>query len=209
MCKIICNVIYSCGHTEPWVSPRACQFDADGTRKPLARDPLCLLYGRCLNFGRVRQVKITDSLLCTTCFVKRTNAREDLSPGQRERIVNFAERVAARHAQYAQNHIDEAERRSRLKNLSWAYIDEATDKALLRLDMAFADEEMEFHHFEELLQIAIGLPLVDKGKLVTKFASKVEEKFGPEEVNHFHQLSVNNRNFGDEFLEGLQNPTVV
>ncbi|KAI1128232.1 hypothetical protein F5Y10DRAFT_241183 [Nemania abortiva] len=68
---------------------------------------------------------------------------------------------------------------------------------------------MEEHHFAELFQITIGLPLLDKGRLVEKFAGKIEENFGPKDVKYFYELSTKYRNWGDEFRKGLKDPSVL
>ncbi|KAI0485654.1 hypothetical protein F4859DRAFT_511849 [Xylaria cf. heliscus] len=209
MCQIICNVAYACGHTELWLKPRACQFDARGNRKSGKKDPLCLIYGHCWEFGRVRFLNISDkSFQCTPCHIKQLEVK--IKNGEaRARAIEKARRNEARWSMEARLLIEEAERRSRLEDLPLGYIDKVTNVAMNRLDRAFSDAQMETYHFEELLQIMIGLPFLDKGRLVRKFARKAEQKFGPEEVRRFYELAVEYRNFGESFRRGLKKPDVL
>ncbi|KAJ8116265.1 hypothetical protein ONZ43_g4477 [Nemania bipapillata] len=207
MCKIVCNITYRCGHTEPWVESRACQLDEKRQRKPTAKDPLCLLYRHCSEFGRVRQVKLADKLLCNTCFISSLNERNGMDPKSRESMIRKARDSAEFHANFAKKCIAESEKRARLGALPIEYINKVSRVALERLDIAFADPQMEPHHFEELLQVIVGLPFLDKGPLVEKFAGKIEQKLGSKKMRYFYALSMKYRNFGDEFRKGLKNPT--
>ncbi|KAI0454483.1 hypothetical protein F5B21DRAFT_504388 [Xylaria acuta] len=208
MCKIICKVLYSCGHTEPWVQPRACQFDAEGHLKPGAKDPLCLLWGHCWDFGRVREINISDGMLCSACYVDKLKVKIT-DENVRKKAIEKAKSNAARSSKSARKCTEEAEKRSRLQELPLSYIEKVTGVALKRLDLAFADAQMEAHHFGELLQVVIGLPFLNKDQLVGKFAGKVEENFGPKEVKDFYKLSIKHRNFGDSFRKGLKKPDVL
>ncbi|KAH8158296.1 hypothetical protein CIB48_g9946 [Xylaria polymorpha] len=127
----------------------------------------------------------------------------------RDKAIERAKSNKIRVSKSAQKGIEEAEKRSRLDELPLSYIKKVTGVALKRLDIAFLDEQMQIYHFEELLQIIIGLPFLDKDQLVGKFASKVEEKFGPKEIKRFYKLSIEYRNFGDSFSKGLKNPDVL
>ncbi|KAI1153272.1 hypothetical protein F4825DRAFT_449672 [Nemania diffusa] len=209
MCQIICNVTYRCGHTEPRVESRDCQFIDRGHRKRTAKDPLCLLYRHCSEFGRVRQISITDSLLCSTCFISKLTGQENLSSRARKNKIDATRKNAARHSNHAEKCIAESEKRARLEDLPIAYINKVSEVALRRLDIAFSDAQMNTCHFEDLLQIVIGLPFLDKGRLVEKFAGKIEQKLGTGEMKHFYELSMKYRNFGDEFRKGLKNPSVL
>ncbi|KAF2969902.1 hypothetical protein GQX73_g3726 [Xylaria multiplex] len=209
MCKIICNVAYSCGHIEPWVNPRTCQYDALGDRKLAEKNPLCLIYRHCRFFGDVRQINISDDMLCSNCFITETKGRKDLPAKAKENMIFAARKDTAFHSQAAQKNIAEADKSSQLKDLSISYINKVTDIALTRLDLAFSDAQMEPHHFDELLQIMMGLPFLDKDRLVGKFANKVEARFGAEDVRHFYKLSMKGRNFGDYFRDGLKDPSVL
>ncbi len=209
MCKIICNITYSCGHTEPWVSPRSSQIDADGARKRGEKDPMCLIPGHCWVFGNVRQIKLIDTLLCTTCFVAQTRKRKDVSAEQRAAMISKAKRDADFHSSCARKHIVESEERSQLDEVDISRISEATDVAVERLGFSFSDAQMQSWHFEDLLQVVIGLPFLDKDRLVGKFASEAEKKFGAADVKWFYELSTTNRNFGDSFRKGLKNPDVL
>ncbi|KAJ8129851.1 hypothetical protein O1611_g3779 [Lasiodiplodia mahajangana] len=209
MCKIICNITYKCGHTEPWVTRRTCQYNSNGTPKSPAKEPLCLLYTHCWEFGRVRQVNIADRLLCSACFIAKTKDREDLSEELRTARIDGAEKDAAFHAGKARDFIAEANGRAQLEHLPTEYIKRVSNVALKRLDIAFSDEQMKEHHFAELLQIIVGLPFLDKDRLIEKFAGKIEEKFGPKKVKEFYELSMKYRNFGDEFRKGLKAPGVL
>ncbi|RYC63618.1 hypothetical protein CHU98_g2595 [Xylaria longipes] len=208
MCKIICNVSYSCGHIEPWVQPRACQFDAQNQRKSSKKDPLCLMHGHCLDFGRVRQISVSDELFCSACYIDKLKAKIK-DKDAREKAIEQAKANATRASNSARKFIEESEKRSRLEELPLSYIKKVTDVALKRLDISFSDAQMQFYHFEELLQIVIGLPFLDKDQLVGKFARKVEGKFEPNEVRHFYKLAIENRNFGDSFRKGLKKPDVL
>ncbi|KAI1422773.1 hypothetical protein F5Y12DRAFT_595382 [Xylaria sp. FL1777] len=209
MCKIVCNVTYSCGHTEPWVTPRSCQFDAEGNRKRTEEDPMCLIPGHCWAFGSVRQINIVDELLCSTCFIAKTEGRRDISAKARENMISKATREAKFHSRCAKSHIKEAEERSQLRDISVSRIDRATGGALKRLDLAFSDAQMEHWHFAELLQIVIGLPFLNKERLVGKFASEAEKKFDVGDVRDLYELSTKYRKFGDYFRKGLKNPSVL
>ncbi|KAI1347231.1 hypothetical protein F5Y01DRAFT_307719 [Xylaria sp. FL0043] len=210
MCNIICNVTYRCGHVEPWVKPRECQFDAQGNRKWGEKDPLCLIPGHCWAFGSVRKINIVDDKFqCSLCFICKTEDRKDITDEQREKMVSSAARNAFFHSRSAENHINEAERRSILEEIAVSRINKATNIALRRLDFAFADAQMRPWHFEELLQIVMGLPFLDKPKLVGKFASKAEKKFDTKHVRRFYEVSMTGRNFGESFRAGLKKPGVL
>ncbi|KAI1179494.1 hypothetical protein F4777DRAFT_574800 [Nemania sp. FL0916] len=209
MCKIISNVTYACGHKEPWTQARSCQLDAHGTRKA-NMNPLCLIWGHCPNFGIVRQISLAeDKMLCSRCFVTKLQNLPNMAPEIKERRIQSAKNTAELHARNAESTIAASERRARLEDLPTGYIDKVTGVALKRLEMAFSDKEMEFRHFGELVQIIVALPLVDKAQLVKKFAGLVEERFGARDVRHFYKLSMQYRNFGNEFLAGLHNPDVI
>ncbi|GAW15702.1 hypothetical protein ANO14919_051210 [Xylariales sp. No.14919] len=209
MCKIISNVTYGCSHIEPWVEPRACQYGAEGARKPPQKDPLCLIYPHCRRLGNVRQINIFDQMLCSACYIAQTQKRKNISAQVKEKIVSKAEKKAGFHAKCARKHIADSEKDSRLEHLDVSYINRVTDVALKRLDIAFSDEQMEPHHFEELLQIVMGLPLLFKDRLIRKFACRVEQNFEAEDVRYFYELSMKHRNFGRDFRNGLKNPSVL
>ncbi|TGJ80612.1 hypothetical protein E0Z10_g8151 [Xylaria hypoxylon] len=209
MCKIICNITYGCGHTAPWVNPRACQYDAEGTRKLLEKDPLCLIYRHCRNFGSVRQISTFDEMLCSSCFITQIEERKDVSAKAKENIISNSKKYADFHSQCAQKHIAETDKESQLGDMGVLYIEKVTGVALKRLNLSFSDKQMRTHHFEELLQIVMGLPFLDKDRLVARFASQVEKKFGAEDVKYFYELSMKGRNFGDYFRNGLKDPSVL
>ncbi|KAI0101814.1 hypothetical protein GGR51DRAFT_574444 [Nemania sp. FL0031] len=213
MCKIICNITYKCGHTEPFVSRRSCQYDRHGAAKAPSKDPLCLLYTHCWEFGRVRQISLSDRLLCSACYIARTEDRKDISEESRMARIKSTKADAEFHSSKAQQFISESETRARLEHLPIEYINDVTNVALERLDIAFQDDQMREYHFEELLQIIIGLPFLDKGRLVEKFAGKIEERFGggsaAKKMKHYYELSKKYRNFGDNFQKGLKDPSVL
>ncbi|KAI0433250.1 hypothetical protein F5Y09DRAFT_91423 [Xylaria sp. FL1042] len=209
MCKIICNVTYRCGHVEPWVNPRSCQFDPRGNRKRGEEDPLCLIPGHCWAFGNVRKINIFDKLQCSLCFICKTEQREDISDERRGNMISKACKDAYFQSYWAEKHINEAERRSMLGEIDTSRINKATNLAFKRLDFAFANAQMRSWHFAELLEIIMGLPFLDKEKLVGKFASKAEKKLNAEHIRWFYELSMMGRNFGDSFRKGLNNPIVL
>ncbi|KAI0438881.1 hypothetical protein F4803DRAFT_564912 [Xylaria telfairii] len=131
----------------------------------------------------------------------------------RDKAIERAKLNKIRASTNARKSIEEAEKRSCLDELPVSYIEKVTDVALKRLDIAFLDGQMQIYHFEELLQIIIGLPFLDKDQLVGKFASKVESdetgRFGPKEIKRFYALSIEHRNFGDSFRKSLKKPDVL
>ncbi|KAI1196021.1 hypothetical protein F5X97DRAFT_325961 [Nemania serpens] len=209
MCRIIYNVTYSCGHTEPWVEARACQFDAQGRRKPEAEDPLCLLYGHCAEFGKVRQVSLADETLCSDCFIHYVEAREDISEIARIIQINRVQKTADFHSRTAQSAIVDSELRARLEDLPARYVKKVTRIALKRLDIAFSDAQMQPYHFEELFQIIVGVPCLHTNRLVEKFACRIERKFITEAVKHFYEYSMRFGDFGNDFRNGLKRPSVL
>ncbi|KAI1112745.1 hypothetical protein F5Y14DRAFT_463155 [Nemania sp. NC0429] len=209
MCRIIYNVTYSCGHTEPWTGARACQFDAHYVRKPEAEDPLCLLYGHCAEFGRVRQISLSDETLCSNCFIDYVENQEDIDDVARILKIQRVRKSADFHSRTAQSAITDSGLRSRLDDLPRRYVKKVTRVALKRLDIAFSDAQMQPHHFEELFQIIVSLPSLRTDLLVEKFAYKIEKKFVTEVVKHFYALSTTFGDFGDHFRKGLKKPGVL
>ncbi|KAI1165430.1 hypothetical protein F5B18DRAFT_649672 [Nemania serpens] len=209
MCQIIFNVTYSCGHTEPWIEARACQFDAQERRKPEAEDPLCLLYGHCAEFGKVRQISLSDETLCSNCFIDYVEAREGIDEMARIIQIDRVRKSADFHSRTAQSHFTDSELRSRLKDLPARYVKKVTKIALKRLDIAFSDAQMQPFHFEELFQIIVGLPSLQTDRLVEKFAYKIEQKFVTEVVKHFYEFSLRFGDFGNDFRNGLKKPNAL
>ncbi|KAI1298627.1 hypothetical protein F5Y03DRAFT_397996 [Xylaria venustula] len=190
MCKIICNI------------------DLEGNRKRGEEDALCLIPGHCWAFGIVRKTNIVDELLCSACFITQTKKREDLSDNTKKRMISKATIDAEFHSTHAEKHIKDAEKKSK-GDINAARIAKVTDLALERLEFAFADEQMQSWHFEELLQIIASLPFLNKKKLIRKFAKEAEEKFDAEDITWFYELSMESRDFGNGFRQGLKNPNVL
>ncbi|KAI1187845.1 hypothetical protein F5B17DRAFT_452564 [Nemania serpens] len=209
MCQIICNITHSCGHIEPWVGARACQFDAWERRKPEEKDPFCLLYGHCAEFGKVRQISLSDETLCSDCFIDYVDARKDIDEIARIIQIDRVRKSADSHALTAQSYITNSALRSRLEDLPTRYVRKVTRVALKRLNIAFSDAQMEPYHFEELFQIIVGLPSIRTDLLVQKFAYKIEEKFVMEVVKHIYEFSMRFGDFGDEFRKGLTRANVI
>ncbi|KAI1364689.1 hypothetical protein F5Y08DRAFT_353376 [Xylaria arbuscula] len=205
MCKIIANVTYKCGHTEPWVTPRGCQFDAEGVRKRGKHDPLCLIPGHCWVFGNVRLIKVDDNRQCSACFASKIEKQKGLSKEARATAIAKAKTSAESHSTCAQEHIIEADNKSQLMEVPKSRINKATEVALQQLESSFKDAQMETHHYAELLQIIIGLPFLDKGRLVKRFAALAEKKLTTEDLKWLYELSVKERNFGDYFRQGVCN----
>ncbi|KAI0972925.1 hypothetical protein F4678DRAFT_478166 [Xylaria arbuscula] len=208
MCKIICNVTYRCGHKEPWVSPRTCQIDLEGNRKWGDKDPMCLIPGHCWAFGSVRQINIVDELLCSACFIAQTKERKGLSANTQTCMISKATKDAKYHSSRAEKFITDAEKKS-TGNMSAARIARVNDLALERIDFAFADEQMQPWHFAELLQIIADLPFLNKKKLARKFAKEAEKKSDDDDITWFYEVSMENRDLGHGFRQGLKNPSVL
>ncbi|KAI3327665.1 hypothetical protein HD806DRAFT_549610 [Xylariaceae sp. AK1471] len=151
-------------------------------------------------------------MACSECFISSTKKRCDISSEAKENIIYKAKESADFHANCAAKLTTESYKRAQVEDIPIEAVRKVTVIALKRLDESFSDAQMERYHFEELLQIVVGLPLLDKAKLVGKFASKIEQKFGAEEgvVKNFYELSKKDRiDFREEFRKGLKNPSVL
>ncbi|KAI8630930.1 hypothetical protein F5Y19DRAFT_474050 [Xylariaceae sp. FL1651] len=84
-------------------------------------------------------------------YITSTKKQRDVSATARRNIINKTKKEAEYHADSAKNP---------------------------RLDFAFEGAEMEYHHFEDLLQITARLPFLHKDQLIAKFTGKIEDKLG-------------------------------
>jgi hypothetical protein len=223
MCIIICDVSYSCGHSEPCTYPRTCQFDFNGYLKSPEEDPLCLFGNHCSELvgGSVRRIHMDDPDmgLCSECFAWDTRQRDHLSVRAIRGVVRASNEEAEWHARRAEEIVaeSEAERewRPRLEDKAdlAVYVAEVSDLALERLEtVSFGDFQMEDHSFDELLRVILALPaFIDKHALVKAFANYVECRYPGDGVRMevYHNIciqTVPGHDFGPAFWEGLEHP---
>ncbi|KAI1269784.1 hypothetical protein F5Y18DRAFT_422734 [Xylariaceae sp. FL1019] len=212
MCKIIAEVEYSCGHVENCVSLRTCQFKSDGTHKVGAEDPLCLLYSKskgkkfCWLMGRVRIIQATEKrMLCAPCYVADVNTR-DLPAADKKRMIHKALANADFHASHSKRHIVESEKKAHLETPD---VDEVTAIALSRLSKSFEDPDLTISSCAELLQIIMGLPLVNKQLLVMSFAIQLGKKYNNDKkvMANFYEMSKTKNDWGEAFCMGWRHTT--
>ncbi|KAI0154340.1 hypothetical protein GGR57DRAFT_512308 [Xylariaceae sp. FL1272] len=214
MCKIIAVVEYSCGHSEPCVNLRTCQFKSVGTHKSRVDDPLCLLYSEakgarfCWLMGRVRTIQATEKkMVCAACYTANVDKR-DLPAVDKKKMIHKALMNAEFHASRAKELITESEKSARLESPD---ISEVTAIALSRLSKSFEDPDLTISSCAELLQIIMGLPLVNKHLLVMSFAIQLGKKSGNDKkvMTDFYELSKTKNDWGEAFCVGWTYTTAV
>ncbi|KAI1320754.1 hypothetical protein F5Y16DRAFT_405499 [Xylariaceae sp. FL0255] len=223
MCRIISDVTYRCGHVQPWCIPRDCEYNSDGSRRQGAGNPLCILpSSECDNFGFLRVIKLSDNRVCTDCHVAdlrnpgSPSHRAELSAANREEMITKIKMNTQNHVISAKNLTAQSEKRAQLLEMPPETIDMATRYASLRIRRVFETEDAQFkeRHFEDLLQIIKGVPLLNKARLVGEFAALTEvrlhgTKFADNDIRYYYDVTKKDRDFGDEFRKGLSRPEVL